>query len=144
MKFKNIKKKISPVGTKNKKSPSNYRTNPESARTSKLLGLYGRALKTFVILIFMVTVVVVGLDLQNNLQAKQRIDSQRKALIADLSFWKDFISKHQNYRDAYFQASILEYRLGDTFEAKMYTQKGLSLDPNSINGEKLEKFLVDK
>jgi len=86
----------------------------------------------------------VGLDFQNNLQIKQNIDSQREVMDRDLNFWKDFISKHQNYRDAYFQASILEYRLGDTSKAKMYVEKGLSLDPNSKNGRKIEEFLKNK
>jgi hypothetical protein len=62
----------------------------------------------------------------------------------DLNFWENFISKHQDYRDAYFQASILEYKLGDTSKAKMYAEKGLFLDPTSAEGKKLEQFLVNK
>ena len=146
MKFKNLKKKI-----KNTKSPSNSRTNPEYVKfllpkinSVTMLKLYGGALKAFVVFIFIVAVIIVGLDFQNNLQIKQNIDSQREVMDRDLNFWKDFISKHQNYRDAYFQASILEYRLGDTSKAKMYVEKGLSLDPNSKNGRKIEEFLKNK
>lgn len=145
MKFKNIKKK-----KYIKKSPSNSRTITESKSfkfafpkisSFKLLKLYKGALKIFVIFTFVITAVIVGLDLQNNLQMKKNIDSQREILIKELSFWEDFISEHQNYRDAYFQASILEYRLGNALKAKEYVGKGLALDPNSQEGKKIEKFL---
>lgn len=145
MKFKNIKKKVY-----KKKSPSNSRTITESKSfkfafpkisSFKLLKLYKGALKIFVIFTFVITAVIVGLDLQNNLQMKKDIDSQREILIKELSFWEDFISEHQNYRDAYFQASILEYKLGNALKAKEYVGKGLALDPNSQEGKKIEKFL---
>ena len=146
MKFRNIKKK-----TKKEKSPSNSRTITEhfwlsfpKINSAKLLKLYGGVLKIFVVLIFMVAVVIVGFDFQKNLQIKQNIDSQRETLTRDLNFWENFIAKHKNYRDAYFQASILEYRLGNISKAKMYTEKGLSLDPSSADGKKMEQFLVNK
>lgn len=144
MKFKNIKKK------KYKKSPSNSRiiTEPKDFTLSfpkidsaKLLKLYGGALKIFVVFVFIVAVVIVGLDLQKNLQAKQDIDFQRENLVKELKFWEGFISKQQNYPDAYFQASILEYRLGNTSQAKKYLEEGFLLDPNSENGRKIEEFL---
>lgn len=143
MKFKNIKKE-----GKAKKSPSNSRSIPANFKFSFpkinhviLLKIYHTSLKIFIILVFIVAVVVVGFDFQRNLQAKQNIDIQRKALDKDLNFWESFTSKHQDYRDAYFQASILEYKLGDTSKARMYVQKGLSLDPNSEDGRKIEAFL---
>jgi hypothetical protein len=148
MKFKNIKKDPS-VDGKNEKSPSNSRRIPAFSfkfslpelNSVKLIKLYGKALKVFVVFIFVVTAIIVGYDFQRNLQIKQSIEIQRKVLAKDLSFWEDFISKHQNYRDAYLQASVLEYKLGNTAKAKMYVQKGLSLDPNSENGRKLEQLL---
>ncbi len=143
MKFKNIKKKAKKV-----KSPRNSRSITEVLRFklpklthANFLKLYRGSLKVFVVFIFIVAVLVVGLDIDRNLQAKQGIDSQRKALLKDLSFWENFISKNQNYRDAYFQASILQYKLGNTPKAKMYAEKGLALDPNSENGLKIEEFL---
>lgn len=138
MKFKNIKK-IPPVGVKKNQSPSNSRSI-----TERLLKLYGETLKIFVVFIFIVAVVIIGYDFQKNLQIKQNIDSQKEVVIRDLNFWEDFISKHQNYPDAYFQASILEYRLGNTPKAKTYAERGLVLNPNSEDGKKLEQFLVNK
>jgi hypothetical protein len=154
MKFKNIKKEA-----KKEKSPSNSRRIPAFAKASadrpaffpkfslpkfnsaRLIKLYRGALKVFVVFIFILTSIIVGLDFRNNLQAKQEIDSQREVLTKDLIFWKNFITKHQDYRDAYFQASILEYKLGDIQKARIYVEKGLSLDPNSKNGRKIEALL---
>lgn len=146
MKFKNIKKKI-----RKPESPSNSRTITESFKFSfpkinplKLFGIYGTILRIFVIFTFIAAVIVVGLDFQKNLQTKQNIGQQRETLTKDLNFWEDFISKRQNYPDAYFQASILEYKLGNISKSKIYVEKGLALDPNSEDGKKLEKFLVNK
>lgn len=131
MKFKNIKKEA-----KNVKSPSNSRTIPES-----FLKIYRLSLKVFIVFIFILAAIIVGLDWEKNLQEKQSIDSQRERLTRELSFWEDFIFKHKDFRDAYFQASILEYKLGNTSKAKLYVEKGLSLDPNSKDGKKIEDFL---
>jgi hypothetical protein len=148
MKFINIKKNL-PAGEKKEKSPSNSRRIPAFSfkfslpkiNSARLIKLYKRALKVFVVFIFILTAIIVGLDFRNNLQSKQKIDSQREVLTKDLNFWKDFIAKHQDYRDAYFQASVLEYRLGDISKARMYVEKGLSLDPNSEDGRKIEALL---
>lgn len=123
---------------KNKQFPRIYRIIPDS---EKLLRIYRLSLKAFVAFIFILAVIVVGLDLQANTQERQTIDLEREKLTKELKYWEDFIAKHQNYRDAYLQASILEYKLGNTSKAKMYVEKGLALDPNSENGRKIEKFL---
>ncbi len=140
MKFKNIKKNPEASGKKTK-SPSNSRAITDPA---KLLKIYRGSLKVFLAFIFIVTVIVVFVDLQKNLEIKQNIDFQRVNLTKELNFWKDFISKHKDYRDAYFQVSILEYKLGNISNAKKYAREGLSLDPNSDDGKKLEQFLVNK
>jgi hypothetical protein len=144
MKFKNIKKKT----YKKARSPSNSRTNPEHFKFSfpkinplKLLKLYRQILKISVVVVFVVTAAIVVLDLQDNLQKKQSIDAQREVLSSDLNFWKNFIAKNNNYRDAYFQVAVLEYKLGDMSEARKYVEKGLILDPNSASGRKIEKLL---
>lgn len=131
MKFKNIKKEA-----KNAKSPSNSRIIPAT-----FLTIYRLSLKVFIVFIFILAVVVVGLDLRENLKTRQEVDSQREKLTKELKFWEDFIDTHRDYRDAYFKASILEYKLGNTSKAKLYVEKGLSLDPNSEDGKKTEELL---
>lgn len=141
MKFKNIKKKHK-VKNNKAKSPSNSRSIPVFAKAS-FIRLYGLSLKIFIVAIFFIAVVVVGADLIKNIEEKQRVDHEKEKLTKELSFWKSSISEHKDYRDAYFQASVLEYKLGNTSKAKMYVQKGLLLDPNSENGKKI-KELLDK
>lgn len=131
MKFRNIKREA-----KKTKSPSNSRTIPAT-----FLKIYRLSLKVFIVLIFILAVFVVGLDLDANIKAKQSIDLEREKLTNELMFWESFITKHQDYRDAYFKASILEYKLGNLSKAKMYVEKGLSLDLNSQGGKKIEEFL---
>jgi len=132
MKFKNIKKKI-----KHLRFPRNSRIIPAVT----LLKIYGTGLKAFTVFIFLLAVVVVGLDLQKNIQEKQTVDLEREKLVKELKFWRSFIAEHEDSRDAYFQASILEYKLGNRRKAKMYVEKGLSLDPNSKEGKKIEETL---
>lgn len=133
---------------KNKQLPKIYRFISEYFKVPlpklnwvKLLRLYRRSLKVFIVFIFILASVIVGLDLHANTQAKQAIDLEREKLTKELKFWEDFIVKHSDYRDAYFQALVLEYKLGNTPKAKAYAEKGLSLDPNSENGKKIEEFL---
>lgn len=145
--FKNTKKDKAGNRRANE-FPSNSRSIPEASRFkfpkldhANLLGLYGKALKISVAVVFVVAVVIVGYDLQKNIISKQNIDSQREQLTRELKFWEDFLEKHQNFKDAYFQAAILEYRLGQITQAKAKVKKGLSLDPNSEEGRKIEEIL---
>jgi hypothetical protein len=101
-------------------------------------------LKVLVALVFVVAAAVVGFDFKNNLQTTKNIASQRSVLLKDLAFWESFISKQNNFPNAYFQASVLEYRLGDISKAKVDVEKGLILDPNSVDGRKIEEFLKNK
>lgn len=121
-----------------KKLPSNSRVISDP---KMLLKIYRGSLKIFIVFIFLLAVVIVGIDLQKNIQAKQSIDLEKNKLTKELRFWESFIAQHQDYRDAYFQASILEYKLGKMVRAKKYVEKGLSLDPNSKEGRKIEQFL---
>lgn len=133
---------------KSKQFPKFYRFITESLKFPvpkitpvTLLKIYRGALKVFIALIFILTAIIVFVDLQKNIQSSKIIDLEREKLTKDLIFWESFIEDHKNYQDAYFQASILEYKLGNTSKAKTYVEKGLSLDPNSENGRKIEKFL---
>jgi len=146
MKFKNIKNKA-----KIAKFPSNSRSITDKfppfsspfpkISHAKLIHLYRGALEIFLVFIFIIAATVVGIDLQKNFQTKINIDFQREILGKDLNFWNDFISQHENYPNAYLQASVLEYKLGDISKAKTYIEKGLFLDPNSAEGLKVEQLL---
>ena len=137
MNFKNIKKNP-PVGEKKNKYPSNFRTITDP---TVLLKIYRGTLKVFIAVIFLAAVAIVGLDLDANIKTKQAVDLEREKLTQELVFWESFIKKQENYRDAYFQASVLEYKLGNTSKAKKYIEKGIMLDPNSESGQRLEQLL---
>jgi hypothetical protein len=143
MKFKNIKKKA-----KKQKSPSNSRSITEQFKFSlpkinhaTLFRIHRNMLTIFIVLIYIATLAVIVLDFKHYLPIKKNIESERAALTSDLNFWNNYISSHQNFADAYFQASVLEYELGDSSKAKIYVEKGLVLDPNSENGRKIENLL---
>lgn len=157
MKFKSAKK-IKQKNKKKIKSPRNSLSFPAFVKTSagkpasfkislpkissiKFFRIYHKSLNIFIIFIFILATIIVGLDLQKNIAEKNNIESERKQLQKELVFWKDLISKYENYRDAYFKVSILEYKLGNISLAKEYVEKGLALDPNSIDGKRIEDFL---
>lgn len=98
-------------------------------------------MKVFVVTLFLLALVNVVWELDRNIKEKQRIDLEREKVTRKLGFWKGFLEKHKDYRDAYFQVSVLEYKLGNKNEAKMNVEKGLNLDPNSKTGKEIEKFL---
>ena len=135
---------------KSKKLPKIYRFIPAFTKVSagkpefnhlKLLKLYRGSLKVFVVFLFLLALVNVVWELDRNIKEKQKIDLEREGVAYELGFWEEFLEKHKDYRDAYFQASVLEYKLGNKNEAKMYVEKGLALDPNSKTGKDIEKFL---
>ncbi len=132
-----------------KESPKIYRLFPESFRNHlldlnrrKIFSVYRKSLKVFTVFIFIVAIIYLGIDLYNNTQEKKRVDVERERITKELNFWKSFISEHKDYRDAYFQAAILEYELGNKDLAKSYLKQGLALDPNSEKGRSIEKILT--
>ncbi|MBI2028636.1 MAG: hypothetical protein HYT07_03430 [Candidatus Levybacteria bacterium] len=133
------------------KSPSIYRLITETFRENaskferrKVFNIYRKSLKYFTVFIFLMAIIFLGFDLRKNIQEKQRLDSEREKILKELNFWKYFISKYDNYRDAYFQTSILEYKLGNKEIAKLYLEKGLKLDPNSEKGKSIKELLDKK
>lgn len=125
---------------KQKKSPRIYRYIPDRIKFFKA---YKRILKAFTVLIFTLAIIAVGYDLYKNLGEKKKIDLEREKLTNELRFWERFLENNKGYRDAYFQASILQYRLGNENKAKDYAEKGLSLDPNSQSGKKIQELLEE-
>lgn len=133
------------------KFPKIYRFIPEpiKKRLSKLsrkkvFSVYKKILQAFTIFIFIIAIIVLGYDLYNNIQDKKKIDFQREKIIKELEFWQSFIAEHKDYRDAYLQLAILEYRLRNFDNAKFYLDKSLSIDPNFEKGRELEKVLGSK
>lgn len=91
--------------------------------------------------ILVAMLIVVGLDLYKDIKNQQKIEKERKDVISKIQYWQGIIDKYKDYRDAYFQLAVLEYRLKNFDKAKFYLDKSLSLDPNFEKGRTMEKIL---
>lgn len=137
--FKRFFKRKADVSPRHKKSkkasqfPSIIRTFTEKYFLTSLVSF------------FLVAIVIIfGLDLYRNIKQKEEIDKERQEVISKIQYWQGITNKYKDYRDAYFQLAVLEYRLGNFRESKFYLQKALSLDPNFEKGRELEKVLSSK
>ncbi len=90
---------------------------------------------------FFCLIIFESVHVSQSLQQQTIIKKQKDRVVYELSFWQQVINSHPDYRDAYFEVAILEYRLGDTISSKGYLQKAMSLDPNFEKGKELEKVL---
>jgi hypothetical protein len=70
----------------------------------------------------------------------QVVLAKRSILQEDLGLWQGIAQKYPTYRDAYFQASVLAYRLGDSEKQHILLEKTLQLDPNYLPAQNLEKI----
>ncbi|MBI4100491.1 tetratricopeptide repeat protein [Candidatus Microgenomates bacterium] len=89
-----------------------------------------------------VAILIVGADLQKNIQKKQDIEKERVKIAKEIEYWEKTIEKYKDFRDAYFQLAVLNYRLGELEKAKPFLQKTLELDPNFEEGRELEKLVI--
>ena len=147
------------------KSPKIYRFIPDSVKASagkpssiwkhffnlnidlnrkEVFNVYRKALRIFTLFIFIVAIVALGFDLSKNIKEKEKTDFERERITRELNFWQSFVAKHHDYRDAYLQLAVLEYRLRDVNKAKFYLNKSLSIDPNFEKARELEKILSIK
>lgn len=92
-------------------------------------------------LILIIATGFIGYQLYVNFQEKQKLDAEREKISQEIEHWQGIISKYKNFRDAYFQLAVLEYRVGEFEKAKSYLKKTLELDPNFEKGRELEKLL---
>ena len=96
----------------------------------------------FVSFVLVIALIVVGLDLYKDIKDQQKIEKERKDVISKIQYWQGIVNKYKDYRDAYFQLAILEYRLRDFTKSKFYLDKALAIDPNFEKGRELEKILL--
>jgi len=94
--------------------------------------------------ILVVMLLVVGMDLDKDIKEQQKTEKERQEITSKIQYWQGIVDKYKDYRDAYFQLAILEYRLRDFDRAKFYLKKTLELDPNFEKGREFEKILNSK
>lgn len=62
-------------------------------------------------------------------------------LIQQYDYWKAVIHKHPDYRDAYYNLSLIACQLKKFEEARAYLDTVLSLDPNYQGGNNLRSLI---
>lgn len=92
-------------------------------------------------LVILTLIVSFGVDFYRNLQNRRDLDLNREKIAAEISYWQQVVGKYNNYRDGYFQLSVLEYKIGEKDQSRLYLQKVLELDPNFEAARNLEKLL---
>jgi len=84
-------------------------------------------------------------DLINLKELEEVVEKAKKEpekIRQEISFWEEIIKEKPDYRDAYFQLAVLNYKIGNHQQAKKWLKEVFNLDPNFEPVKKLEK-LVD-
>lgn len=84
-------------------------------------------------LVVLTAIILEGVKLQNTLQQADLAKEERIKLTKELAYWQSVTRQYNNYRDAYFKVAILQYQLGEMFQAKETLNKVVALDPNFEN-----------
>ncbi|GEM_PF-1589575 len=82
-----------------------------------------------------------GLDFYHNFKTRQGVELNREKIASEINYWQQVVDKYNNYRDGYFQLSILEYKIGNKDKSRLYLEKVLELDPNFEAAKSLGKLL---
>src|SRR5262249_29569956 len=75
-------------------------------------------------------IILQSIFLYNNLQKLQAIGVKRSALEDQAQILSNLTKSYPSYRDLYLQVAVIEYRLGNTTQAKAYADRALVIDPN--------------
>lgn len=128
--------------TKKEEFPSNNRIITEEApiKTQNSLSL------RFILAIFSIFVLLMALgllsfDLVKQIREGENRERERQEIISDINFWEMIINQYPDFKDAYLELAVLEYRIGDLSKASFYKDKVLYVNPNDIQARKLEEFL---
>ncbi len=92
-------------------------------------------------MVLFLTVITAGLSLYSHLQQKKDLDNRKSVIVSQIQVWQEIVGKYKDYRDGYLTLAILEYRLGDNDQARLYLKQALSIDPNFEKARDLEKIL---
>ncbi|MEK7573658.1 MAG: tetratricopeptide repeat protein [Patescibacteria group bacterium] len=96
---------------------------------------------SFASLLIFLAIVTVSIDAYVNYQENKRFTQERIKIESEIKLWQSAAERFPNYRDAYFQLAVLNYRLRKYDNAREYLKKALKLDPNFKEGRELEQKL---
>lgn len=91
-----------------------------------------------------VTIAYLSSNLYRNFNTYQKVSLERAKIINQLNTWQGIIKRYPDFKDAYLQIAVLEYRLGNYDKARFYCDKALFLDPEYSDAIELNKKLRGK
>lgn len=112
--------------------------------TIRLRKAGGKKFAFLVSLVLLIAIVFASASVYRVYQGWQIAYAEREKITKEIKFWEDVVSRHKDYRDAYFTLALLHYQLEDNDKVKFYIQKSLALDPGFKEGRELEKIIGDK
>lgn len=118
---------------KSRKFPSIYRTITDKKNAPLVV----------VSMLIITGILIVGVDLNSNLNEKNLRQKVHTSKIEEIKFWEENLPKYPEYRDAYFRIAVLYYEVGNFDKSEEYLKKVFFLDPSFEEGKKLEKLLKD-
>ena len=111
--------------------------------TEQLLAKSNRSLviASFVSGVLLLGIITESLVLVRNIQEQQAQQTKRAAAENEIQILARLAKTYPSYGDLYMQIAVLEYRLGNITEAKIYIERALVIDPNSKEARSLASKL---
>ncbi len=117
--------------------PNIYRFITERQFIEKSLSISKVLIISVVSGLLLAQIILRSMTLLHNLEEEKRITNVRAQINGEVNYWKKVAKEYKNYRDAYYQIAVLEYKLGNIDDSKKYVKKALELDPNFKSGNVL-------
>jgi tetratricopeptide (TPR) repeat protein len=92
-------------------------------------------------LIMVAVTVYLSVNIYKNLTIYQKVSSEQATIISQIKSWQGIIKDYPNFKDAYLQIAVLEYRLKNYERSKEFCNKALLLDPEYSDAIELSKKL---
>ncbi|MFH1186656.1 MAG: hypothetical protein V1697_00620 [Candidatus Levyibacteriota bacterium] len=103
---------------------------------------YSRVVIYSLIYISLISITVyLGLNFYNNYNTQKELSLEREKVSVQIKVWQGVIDKYPNFKDAYLQLAVLEYRVGNINKSRVYVKKALVLDPEYSDAIELDKKL---
>lgn len=126
------------LNSRRKYFPSIYRIIPESIAINPRYVQWIKIGTVFsVSALFLSMAITQYFSYQKNRDQLMLISSDRQKIEKEITDWKTISEKYPNYSDVYLKLAALEYRLGNSQNARTYVDKALSLNPQSQQGRVL-------
>ncbi len=146
--FKKEKKTLEP---KRHKAPSTHKEEKHKQKQEKhhpKLGFpkiprFITEQKTWFVVLLVLAIGAIGFlgsTLYSQWQQVQHARQKQAKLTHDLRTWENIIQRYPTYEDAYFEAAIVAYQLGERAEEMRLLQQLQALNPNYSLAQSLEKI----